>query len=253
MKRLLSNPVLQEGIQVYFIEGRGFVVYAVYLALVALLQGLVLFLPAGDPRIWMGPAYLFKVTAVGVLVLLLYFIVRSANQEFASWRFRSLTRWFKEERLGAGAVAAGQIAVLVLQASVFLVLALPLLAWAGAIEGTPLSSMVATGALLFFYALVYGGWGLFAVVFWDHSQDSRRVFVRCFLVCLLLVSGLLYLALNPVAFLLRELEGLELLPLSVGHWTLEGATVHGVFHGLLFIGGFGLYGWALKRVRETYS
>lgn len=251
--KLFSNPVLQEGIHIYFIEGRGFVVYAVYLAILVLLQCLVLFLPSGDPQVWMGPAYLFKLTSVGVLLLLVYFILRMANQEFASWRFQPLLRWFKEDRLPTSAVALGQISLLCLHVSVFLLLSLPLLGWAGAVEHAPVQSMLWTLVLLFFYALTYGSWGLFAQAFWDHSQDSRRVFVRCLLVSLLLVSGLLYLALNPVAFILHHLDGLELTPLELGRWRWEGATIHMVYHGVLFLLGFGLYGWALNRIKETYS
>ena len=41
--RRLSNPVLREGIQVYWIEGRGFSVYGVYLGVLAVLQDLAQF------------------------------------------------------------------------------------------------------------------------------------------------------------------------------------------------------------------
>ncbi len=251
--RPLSNPVFQEGFQVYFTEGRVFMVYFFYLSFLALLQCLVLFLPSGDPRIWMGPAYLFKITSVATLLLLIYFILRIANQEFASWRFQSLMRWFKEEKLDVSTVALAQISLLCLHALLFLLLSLPLLGWAGAVEHTPVGSMFSTLSLLYFYALTYGVWGLFALAYWDHSEDSRRVFVRCLLVCLLLVSGLLYLALNPIAFLLRHLEGLELIPLELGQWRWEAATVHMIFHSCLLLSGLCLYGWALKRIKETYS
>jgi len=251
--KLLSNPVFQEGFHVYFTEGRVFMVYFFYLSFLALLQCLVLFLPTGDPRIWMGPAYLFKITSVATLPLLIYFILRIANQEFASWRFQSLMRWFKQEKLEVSSIALAQISLLCLHALLFLLLSLPLFGWAGAVEHAPIGSMFSTLSLLFFYALTYGVWGLFALAFWDHSEDSRRVFVRCLLVGLLLVSGLLYLALNPIAFLLRHLEVYELLPLELGRWRWEATTVHVIYHCFLLLSGLGLYGWALKRIKETYS
>ena len=251
--RLFANPIIREGIQVYFHETQGLAVYGVYLIILALLQCLVIILPAGDPRVWLGPAYLFKLTAVGVLLSSAYFIMRLANQEIATRKFQSLTHWFKYQRLTVANVAVGQIFLMCIHISILLLLALPLLGWAGAIEHTPLPSILGTLALLFLYAFIYGSWGLFAVAFWDHSQDSRRVFVRCLLVCLLLVSGLLYLALNPVAFLLRHLEGLEFLPLELGEWRLEGTTVHMIYHAVLLLSGIGLYGWALRRTKETYT
>ena len=96
-------------------------------------------------------------------------------------------------------------------------------------------------------------WGLFALALWDHREDSRRVFIRCLLVCLLLVSGLLYLPLNPVAFLLHHLEGLELSPLKLWDWQWDAPTVHFAFHIALLVSGLLFYGVALKRLKEGYS
>ncbi len=147
----------------------------------------------------------------------------------------------------------GQISLLCLHLLVFLLLSFPLLGWAGAIEHAPVGAILSTMLLLFFYSLTYSMWGLFALAMWDHKEDSRRVFIRCLLVCLLLVSGLLYLPLNPVAFLLHYLEGVELSPLKLWEWKWDVPTVHFAFHFSLL--GFGIlfYGVALKRLKEGYS
>jgi len=248
----ITNPVLLEGVHVYFTEGRGFMVYFFYLMILALVQFLTLVLPTGDPRFWMGPAYLFKLTSVAALLLLVYFSLRVSNQEFVSSRFQSTKHWFSQEKLSLSRVALGQISLLCLNLSVFLLLSVPLLGWAGAIEHAPVGAILSTLVLLFFYSLTYSMWGLFALALWDHREDSRRVFIRCLLVCLLLVSGLLYLPLNPVAFLLHHLEGLELSPLKLWEWKWEAPTIHFAFHFSLLVSGLIMYGWALKRLKEGY-
>ena len=248
----ITNPVFLEGVHVYFTEGRGFMVYFFYLMILALVQFLTLVLPTGDPRFWIGPAYLFKLTSVAALLLLVYFSLRVSNQEFASSRFQSTKHWFSQEKLSLSRVALGQISLLCLHLSVFLLLSVPLLGWAGAIEHAPVGAILSTLVLLFFYSLTYSMWGLFALALWDHREDSRRVFIRCLLVCLLLVSGLLYLPLNPVAFLLHHLEGLELSPLKLWELKWEAPTIHFAFHFSLLVSGLIMYGWALKRLKEGY-
>ncbi len=251
--RKITNPVLHEGIDVYFTEGRGFMVYFFYLIILALIQFLILVLPTGDPRFWMGPAYLFKLSSVAALLLLVYFSLRITNQEFMTSRFQLTKHWFVQGKMSFTGVALGQISLLSLHLLVFLLLSFPLLGWAGAIEHTPVGAILSTLLLLFFYSFTYSVWGLFALALWDHREDSRRVFIRCLLVCLLLVSGLLYLPLNPVAFLLYHLEGLELSPLKLWQWQWDAPTVHFAFHFSLLVAGLLFYGVALKRLREGYS
>src|SRR3989338_3083732 len=85
-----TNPLFQEGIQVYLVEGHGFAAYFYLLLFLASLEFLTLFLPSLDPQAWMGPANLFKVSSVAALMLVIYFTLRIANQEFVPWRFISL-------------------------------------------------------------------------------------------------------------------------------------------------------------------
>ncbi len=249
----LTNPVLNEGIRVYFDEGRGFMIYFFYLVILSLIQFLVLVLPTGDPRFWMGPAYLFKLSSVASLLLLVYFSLRITNQEFLTSGFQLTKHWFSQRKMKITSVALGQISLLCLHLLIFLLLSAPLLGWAGAIEHAPLRTILTAFLLLYFYGFTYSVWGLFALALWDHREDSRRVFIRCLLVCLLLVSGLLYLPLNPVAFLLHLLEGLELSPLRLGALQWDPATVHLAFHLTLLVSGLIFYGIALRRLREGYS
>ena len=251
--RPITNPVFKEGIQVYFTEGRGFMVYFFYLIILAIVQFLTLVLPTGDPRFWMGPAYLFKLSSVAALLLLVYFSLRITNQEFLTSRFQLTKHWFSQGKMSLPRVAMGQISLLCLHLLVFLLLSFPLLGWAGAIEHAPVGAILSTMLLLFFYSLTYSMWGLFALAMWDHREDSRRVFIRCLLVCLLLVSGLLYLPLNPVAFLLHHLEGVELSTLKLWEWKWDAPTVHFAFHFSLLVSGVLFYGVALKRLKEGYS
>ncbi|MFQ5848977.1 MAG: hypothetical protein ACE5JU_00145 [Candidatus Binatia bacterium] len=249
-----GNPVFQEGVQVYLTDGQGLMVYFFYLIIFALLQFLALILPTGEPQFWMGPAYLFKFSSVAALLLMVYFGLRLANQEFVSWRFEALKRWVHQQGIKVSGIALGQISLLALHAMIFILLSFPLLAWAGAVARTPVGSILSTLLLLLFYSITYSVWGLVALALWEHRVDSRRVFIRWLFVCLVLLSGLLYLPLNPVAFLLYHLGGLELgAPLELWGWRWEGPEVHFVFHFVLLASSLLLYGWALKRLKRGFA
>ncbi|MGH7830652.1 MAG: hypothetical protein ACREP8_10790 [Candidatus Binatia bacterium] len=241
------NPALREGVQIYFVEGQGFTVYLTYLAILAALQLLILFLPTLDPQGWMGSANLFKFSSVAALILTVYFTLRFANQEFVPWRFLPLKHWLHKEGLSPFAVAAAQLSLLCLQALLFLLLSLPLLTWAGAVARAAPESIVSTFPLLFFYSLAYGVWGTTAATLWERRVESRQVFIRCFFAALLFFSSLLYLPLNPAVFLFAHLGGRELAPLVVWGWQWSAGTVHGSFHLFLLASGLIAYRWALKR------
>jgi hypothetical protein len=227
----LTNPVFQEGVQIYLAEGQGFMVYFFFLVILALLQFLALILPAGDPQFWLGPAYLFKFSSVAALLLMVYFGLRLANQEFVPWKFQPLKHWFQQEQLNVSGIALGQILLVCLHVLIFILLSFPLLGWSGAIARAPAASIMSTLLLLFFYSLTYSVWG-----------------------CLVLLSGLLYLPLNPVAYLLHHLGGLELgAPLALWRWRLDALVVHFLFHIFLLALSFLVYWWTLKRLKESYS
>ncbi len=241
------NPVLREGIQIYLIEGHGFVAYFYFLIILAPLEFLTLFLPSLDPYVWMGPANLFKVMSVAALMLIVYFSLRVADQEFVPWRFLPIKRRLRQEGLRISEVALGQIALLCLHVLIFVLISSPLLIWAGALARANAVSILSTFLLLLFYALTYGVWGLAAVTLWEHRVESRQVFVRCLFVSLVFLSALLYIPLNPVAFLLYYLGGKEMAPLVLWGWKCSATAVHFLFH--LFVLGSGLlfYRWALRR------
>ena len=243
------NPVFQEGIQIYFIEGHGFAAYFYLLVVLAPLEFLTLFLPSFDPHIWMGPANLFKVSSVAALLLILYFGLRVANQEFVPWRFLPLKRWLHQEGISISEVALGQIGLLCLHVLIFVLLSSPLLIWAGAISRTAAVSILATFFLFLFYSLSYGVWGLVAVTLWENRVESRQVFVRCLLVSLLFLSGLLYLPLNPIAFLLSYLGRKDMAPLVLWGWEWSAMAVHLLFHLFLLVSGLLIYWHALTKRR----
>ena len=83
-----ENPVWRESMEIYFAEGHGFAVYFYLLIILAPVEFLSLYIPSLDAQMWSGSASLFKVTAVTTLVLVVYFSLRVANQEFAHWRFK---------------------------------------------------------------------------------------------------------------------------------------------------------------------
>jgi hypothetical protein len=241
------NPVWRESLEVYFGEGHGLPVYFYILIILAPVEFLSLYIPSLDAQQWSGSASLFKVAAVTALLLLVYFAMRVANQEFAPWRFKTLRHWLHNQAQSAAAVSRAQIAFLAFHVALSLAVCLPLLIWAGAIARTPAWNIVFTLLLLPFYALTYGVWGLATLVFWERQIESRQVFIRSFFVCLVILSALFYLPLNPVAFVLALLSRQELPPLHLFGSMWPGATVHLVFHFFLGAAGYAAYRWALKR------
>lgn len=230
-----SNPVLRESIDIFFVEGHGFAVYFYILVILAPVEFLSLYLPSLDAQMWSGSASLFKVTAVTTLLLTIYFAMRVANQEFASWRFRTLKRWHRENGQPIAAIAQAQLLFLSLHVALSLLLCAPLLIWAAAIARTPVSMVALTFGLLFFYAWGYATWGLFALTLWERRAESRQVFIRSFFFVLTILSLLVYLPLNPIAFLLSILSRQEFPPLGIAGYKWPAGTVHFAGH-LLFIG-----------------
>ncbi len=242
-----NNPVLRESVAVFFAEGRGFQVYFYLLVILGPVQFFALYLPSLDAQAWSGSAGLFKVTAVTALLLIVYFALRVANQEFSPWRFKALRRWVIEDSISLATIGQAQRLFLALHVACSALLCAPFLIWAGAIARTPQSRVAGTLLLLLFYPLMYGVWGLAALVFWERHAESRQVFIRCFFFALLLLSALFYLPLNPAAYLLAFLGQQEPVALKLGDWQLPARVVHFGFHLLLGGAGWAAHRWALRR------
>src|SRR4029077_7117446 len=225
-------------LDIFFGEGHGFAVYFYLLIILEAVEFFSLYLPSLDAQMWSGSANLFKVCAVTALLLTVYLALRVANQEFAPWRFKPVKRWVRENGLAVSAVGQGQLAFLSLHVVFSILLCTPFLIWAGAIARTPFPRVAVTFLLLLFYSLSYGVWGLVTLVLWERRAESRQVFIRCFFFALVIGSALMYLPLNPVAFLLAYLGRQELSPLKLLGTTWPATSVHFAFHFLL--GGTGL-------------
>ena len=242
-----NNPVWSESIEVFFTEGHGFAAYFYLLIILAPIEFLSLYLPSLDAQMWSGSASLFRVSSVTALLLTTYFSLRVANQEFAPWRFLPIKRWIHDRALSTVSIARGQLAFLSLHVAVSIAFCAPLLIWAGAIARTPLPRIGVTLLLLLFYAFSYGVWGLVTLVLWDRRGESRQVFIRCFFFTLVFLSALVYLPLNPVAFLLAYLERQEWPPLQIAGLHFPATGVHFGFHLFLAAAGLAAHRWALRK------
>ena len=128
-----------------------------------------------------------------------------------------------------------------------LLLCAPLLIWAAAIARTPFSMVALTFGLLFFYAWGYATWGLFALALWERRDESRQVFIRSFFFTLTILSLLVYLPLNPIAFLLAILSRQEFPPLSIAGYKWPAGILHFSVH-FLFVGlALLAHQWALRK------
>ena len=244
---MIRNPIWRESIVIFFAEGHGFQVYFYLLIILAPVEFFSLYIPSLDAQMWSGSASLFKVCAVAAELLLIYFALRVANQEFAPWRFKSLRSWIRDEGQSAETIGRGQWDFFLTHVGLALLLILPLLAWAGAIARTPLSSIAGTMLLLLFYAVTYGVWGLAALALWERRLENRQVFVRCLFAALVILTALFYGTINPVMFLVAFLGRQELAPLAIFGWSLPANAVHLGFHLLLGISGYLLHRRALRR------
>ena len=132
--------------------------------------------------------------------------------------------------------------------SVSLLLIAPLLVWAAAISRVRrLPAWLASLALIPFYALCYGVWGLVALVLWERKPENRELIVRCFIVVVVVASLAVYLPLNPVAYLLAVLGSRSRRHLPSPDQVAGRQLSISRFH--LALGGAGLaaHRWALKR------
>jgi hypothetical protein len=241
------GPLFREGVEVSIAEGHGFAAYFYLLILLVPVAFLALFLPGLDAQLWIAPGAFFTTAAVAAMILIAYFTLRAANQEFAPWRFVPLRRRLMEERVRVGDVARGHVALLGLQTAIFVLLATPLLVWAGAIARVPAGRIAAVLALLFFYGVVYGIWGLVALAAWERKLEVRQVFIRGFFITAMIVTAVFYLPLNPVAFLLAYLGDKDMVPLALAGRRWPPGAAHFVFHLVLAAAGLWLYRRALKR------
>jgi hypothetical protein len=241
------NPVMRESLEVFFTEGHGLAVYFYLLTILAPVQFLALYLPSLDAQMWSGSGNLLKVSSSTALLLIVYFALRVANQEYAPWRFQPLKRWVRDGGQSAGIVAKGQLGFLAVHILCSVLLIAPFLIWAAAIARSPVANLAAILGLLFFYALCYGVWGLVTLVLWERRPESRQVMIRCFYFFLGVATLLFYLPLNPVAYLLALLGRHELAALSIAGTKLSAHTIHFAFHLVLGGTGLALYRWALRR------
>lgn len=242
-----DNPVWRESVEIFFTEGHGFAVYFYLLIIIAPMEFLSLYIPSLDAQRWTGSASLFKVTTVTVLLLIVYFALRVANQEFAAWRFKTLRHWVRERGQSTVAISRAQISFLLAHTALSLILCGPFLVWAGAIARTPPANIAVVFLLLPFYAVTYGVWGLASLALWERRLENRQVFIRTLFTCLVILSALFYLPLNPVAFVLAFLSRQELPPLALLGMQWPGTLTHLMFHTALGISGYLLYRWALAR------
>ena len=244
------NPVLRESLEIFFAEGQGFAIYFYLLIILALVEFLSLYLPSLDAQMWSGSGNLFKVCSVAGLLLIVYFGLRVGNQEYAPWRFKPLRYWLRDSGQPPTVVAQGQLAFLGAHLLCSLLLSAPFLVWAAAIARTPLSGLAATLALLAFYGFCYSVWGLVTLALWERRPETRQVLIRCFFFFLVLATVLIYMPLNPAAYLLGVIGRQDLPPLAVAGMKWPANTIHFGFHLLLGTTGVAAHHWALRRGLE---
>ena len=243
------NPVLRDSLQVFFGERHGLLPYFYLLAFLAPIEFLALCTPFLGSQMWSGAGNLVKVVAAIAVLLTVYFALRVANREYAPSRFKPLAHWLSERRQPAGVVARGQVEFLAVHAACSLFLIAPLLVWAAAISRVAPSGLALLLALIPFYALCYGVWGLAVLALWEHKPDNRELIVRGFIGVVVLVAMAVYLPLNPVAYLFSILDQQEPEPFTIGWVRWPADYFHFAFHLAFGAAGLAVHRWALERGR----
>lgn len=243
------NPVLRDSLDVLFGERQGLPAYFYLLATLALIEFLALCTPFLGAHTWSGAGNLVRIVSSIAVLLTIYFALRVANREYAPRRFKPLVYWLDERRQPIGVVARGQVEFLAVHVVCSLILIAPLLAWAAAISRVAPTGLTAMLALIPFYALCYGVWGLAAHALWERRQDDRELILRCFIVVVVLVAMAIYLPLNPVAYLLAVLAHEEPAPFTIGPVKWPADVFHFAFHLTLGGAGLAVHRWALARGR----
>jgi hypothetical protein len=245
------NPVLRENLAVLFDEKHVLTIYFYLLIFLAPVEFGALYSQSLGEQMWRGSAILLKVCAIAALVLILYFALRLANQEYAPERFKPLEHWLYETRQPVRIVAGGREMALLVHVFCLMLLSAPLLIWAAATSHAPLASLVATLALIPFYAFCYGVWGLAASVVWGAERENREFIIRLFTFIVLAAALAIYLPLNPVVYLLAVIGGEEVAPpigVAGSNWSAD--SVHFVFHFVLGGAGLMAHRYALRHFHE---
>jgi hypothetical protein len=243
------NPVLREHLTVCFSEGHGLPAHLVPLSFLALVEFLLLTPPFLDTQMWSGAGSLLKLCAALAVVLTIYYTLRAANRAYAPSRYKPLKYWLHERGYPAGVVARGQAAFLFMQVASSVLLIAPLLLWAGAISHTPPASLVATLALIPFYAVCYGVWGLAALALLEGEIEVRELATRGFTVLVLLIAMIVYFPLNPVVYVLAVAGVAEPVRFSVAGADWPPGVANLSFHLAYGAAGFVAHRWALERGR----
>ena len=127
----MSNPVFEEGGRMHTSRGRGFVPYASCLMILAGVELLALVLPSLSSGVWLGAAYLFRVSSIAGFMLVVYFAVRMGNREFGPDGFQSFYGWFQKGGGGIKTVGLAQVLILANNVIILVLICFPPLVWAG--------------------------------------------------------------------------------------------------------------------------
>lgn len=242
------NPVLREHLTLTFNEGHGLPAHLYPLGYLALVEFLLLTPMFLDTQMWSGSGSLLKICASLAVVLTVYFTLRAANRVYAPSRFKPLKYWLHERGYPVGVVARGQVAFLFAHVASAMLLIAPLLLWAGAISHTPPASLGATLALIPFYAVCYGVWGLAVLALLEREIEVRELVTRGFTVLILIIAMVVYLPLNPVVYVLAVAGVTEPVRFSVAGVDWPPGVANLSFHLAYGTAGFVAHRWALARV-----
>ncbi|MBM3341408.1 MAG: hypothetical protein FJY56_04770 [Betaproteobacteria bacterium] len=243
------NAVLHEHVTVFFSQRHGLPALFYPLGLLALIEFLLLTPMFLDAQAWRGAGSLFKLCAAIAVVLTIYFTLRAANLAYAPERFKPLKYWLHERGYPVGVVARGQVSFLLVHAAATLLLIVPLLVWAGAISHTPPAALAATLALIAFYTVCYGVWGLAGLALCEREVDTREMVSRGFTVLLMVIAMLVYFPLNPIVYVLAVASATEPGRFSIAGVDWPPAVANIAFHLAYGAAGLAAHRWALARLR----
>lgn len=244
--RLTGNPVLRQGVRIYFLSKAPLTAALHYL----LALGAILFViwPKSQFLRVGSPPLTFNIVAIVATLVMAYLSFGYGASSLMDEPDQPMRAWLVAQRLRLGTVLGGLTWLTLLHTLFLLVLALPLLQAASHVSGLPPQSFATALLLMLVCALAYRWMGILTLCLWEKQEFIRYVVVRAAFVLLVLGSAFFLPALNPLMGLISMTFGDELGQIvTLFGQELSYAAVSLIIHLLLLMAAYIMVGTLVRR------
>jgi hypothetical protein len=244
--RLTANPVLRQGVRIYFLSKAPLTAAFHYL----LALGAILFViwPKSQFLRIGSPPLTFNIVAIVAMLVMAYLSFGYGASSLVEEPEQSMRTWVVAQRLRPGMVLGGLIWLTLSHTLFLLVLALPLLQAASHVSGLAPQSFGTALLLMLVCTLAYRWVGIVTLCLWEGQEFIRYVVVRAAFVLLVLGSAFFLPALNPLMGLISMTFGDELGQIvTLFGQELSYAAVSLIIHLLLLMAAYIMVSTLVRR------